>query len=117
MADRLKKIMRQRKDTRSADAQAYRSWYKTSRWQRMAQSCYVRDNYTCQRTGILLSGKYPAPNSPVANHKVPHKGDPALFWDPENIETVAKVVHDSAIQSEERTGKAMVVTGEDGWPV
>jgi hypothetical protein len=38
----------------------------------------------------------------VANHKIPHRGDPVLFWDINNIETVTKAVHDSLIQSEER---------------
>lgn len=104
-------------DTRSKEAQAWRGWYKTARWQRLAKACYVRDNYTCQRTGMILGGKYPAPNSPVANHKVPHKGDPVLFWDPDNIETIAKVVHDSPVQSEERTGRKILSIGEDGWPL
>lgn len=105
-----------RPDTRSAEAQAYRGWYKTARWQKLAWSCYVRDRFTCQRTGEVLTGRYPAPNSPVANHKVAHKGNPTLFWDPDNIETVAKRVHDSDIQSEERTGKTKAAIGVDGWP-
>lgn len=62
----------------------------------------MRDLYTCQRTGVLAIGKYPAPNSPVANHKRPHRGNPALFWDIDNIETVTKAVHDSIVQAEEQ---------------
>lgn len=65
----------------------------------------MRDNYTCQRTGVLCVGKHPAPDSPVANHRVPHRGDPVLFWDPDNIETVSKEVHDSLIQAEERAAE------------
>lgn len=88
---------------RDRDAQVpWRKWYFTAEWKRMKQAAHVRDNYTCQRTGILCIGKYPAPNSPVANHKVPHHGDPKLFWDLNNIETVAKSVHDGEIQSQER---------------
>lgn len=63
---------------------------------------HVRDLFTCRRTGILLVGKYPEPDSPVANHKTPHRGDPKLFWDPDNIETIAKSVHDSEVQREEQ---------------
>jgi 5-methylcytosine-specific restriction protein A len=63
---------------------------------------FVRDGYVCQRTGVLCAGKYPAPNSPVANHKKPHRGDLALFWDEDNVETVSKAVHDSVIQAEEQ---------------
>lgn len=101
MAQRLKST-RTIRDTRySADA-TVRSWYKSKRWESLRQQVFVRDLYTCQRTGELCIGKHPAANSPVANHKVPHRGDPELFWDISNIETVTKAVHDGVIQSEER---------------
>lgn len=80
----------------------WRKWYKTERWEKLRRAVFLRDHYRCQRTGELCVGKHPAPNSPVANHKVRHKGDPDLFWDINNIETVSKAVHDSLIQSEER---------------
>jgi len=93
---------REIRDTRySADA-TVRSWYKSERWQELRRQVFARDLYTCQRSGELCIGKHPAPNSPVANHKIPHHGDPELFWDIDNIETVTKAVHDSLIQSEER---------------
>ncbi len=84
---------------------AWRAWYKTKRWADLRLSTFVRDGFTCQRSGVLCAGKHPAPNSPVANHKRPHKGDAALFWDPDNIETVSKAVHDSLIQAEERAAR------------
>ena len=80
----------------------WRAWYKTERWRRLRHEVFVRDLYKCQRTGVLCIGKHPAPNSPVANHKVPHKGNPDLFWDINNLEPVSKEVHDGLIQSEER---------------
>lgn len=80
----------------------WRAWYNTERWRKLRMQVFVRDHFVCQRSGAVCVGRYPAPNSPVANHKVPHRGDPALFWDPNNIETVTKEVHDSLIQSEER---------------
>ena len=85
-----------------------RSLYGTKRWADLKLATFVRDAYVCQRSGVLCIGKHPAPNSPVANHKIPHRGDLALFWDPANIETVTKEVHDSIIQAEEQavpTGK------------
>jgi 5-methylcytosine-specific restriction protein A len=82
----------------------WRGWYKLKRWAVLRLEVFVRDEYRCQRTGVLCAGKHPAPDSPVANHKIPHRGDPVLFWDPNNIETVTKAVHDSIIQSEERAG-------------
>jgi 5-methylcytosine-specific restriction enzyme A len=89
-------------DRRRDSEQAWRAWYRTKRWADLKQAVHVRDNYTCQRTGVLCVGKHPAPNSPVANHIRPHRGDPDLFWDPENIETVSKEVHDGLIQKEEQ---------------
>lgn len=81
----------------------WRAWYKTARWQRLKERVHIRDLYTCQRTGVLVIGKYPAPNSAVANHKIPHRGDPELFWDEDNIETVSKAYHDREIQKAEQS--------------
>lgn len=83
-------------------SQPWKAWYKTARWRRLREQVLVRDAYTCQRTGQVLAGKHPAPDSPVVNHKRPHRGDEALFWDIDNLETVSKAVHDSAIQAEEQ---------------
>lgn len=80
----------------------WKSWYKTARWRKLRAEVLLRDAYICQRTGQLCSGKHPAPNSPVVNHRRPHRGDPVLFWDPDNLETVTKEVHDGAIQAEEQ---------------
>lgn len=80
----------------------WRAWYSTAEWQALRLRVFVRDAYTCQRTGELCTGKHPAPNSPVANHKRPHRGNRELFFDETNIETVTKAVHDSTIQAEEQ---------------
>lgn len=91
-------------DKTRTGAQPWRAWYKTSRWQRLRISVFTRDGYVCQRTGVLLTGKHPAPDSPVADHKRPHRGDPALFWEIDNIETVSKAYHDGAKQAQEKRG-------------
>jgi len=90
-------------DRKREQAQDWRSWYRTKRWADLRRFVFVRDRYVCQRSGALAIGKHPAPNSPVANHKRPHRGDPVLFWDPENIETVTKEVHDGLIQKDEQS--------------
>jgi 5-methylcytosine-specific restriction protein A len=84
----------------------FRAWYKTARWQRLRDMVIKRDLYTCQQTGVLLTGKHPAPNSPVVDHIKRHNGDPELFWDPTNLQTVSKEFHDSTKQSLERRGLA-----------
>ncbi|WP_312814429.1 HNH endonuclease [Brevundimonas sp.] len=87
---------------RERDNAPWRTWYKTARWRALRQKVLVRDAYTCQRTGVICGGTYPADDSPVVNHKQPHRGDVALFWDESNLETVSKAVHDSVIQREEQ---------------
>lgn len=79
----------------------WRRWYWSPQWRELRLRVFLRDGFKCQRTGVLCDGRHPAPNSPVANHKLPHRGDPTLFWDINNIETVSKAVHDSQIQAEE----------------
>lgn len=106
MAPRIATFREVRDRGYSPDAKV-RGWYKSKRWQDLRLEAFQRDLWRCQRTGQLCVAKHPAPDSPVANHKVPHKGDPALFWDLNNIETVSKAVHDSDIQSEERRGAAL----------
>jgi 5-methylcytosine-specific restriction protein A len=83
--------------------QPWRAWYKTAKWQRLKAKVHKRDLYTCQKTGVLVTGKYPAPNSAVADHKKPHRGDPVLFWDEDNIETVSKAYHDAEKQRQEQS--------------
>jgi 5-methylcytosine-specific restriction endonuclease McrA len=92
----------QQSPRRQRDNAPWRAWYGTARWQRLRQEVLIRDAYTCQRTGLICGGKYPAPDSPTVNHKKPHRGNEALFWDIDNLETVSKAEHDAAIQREEQ---------------
>lgn len=87
-------------DHRSPEAQAYRHLYKTAAWQRQRWAILVRDQFTCQSCG-RLEGKT---SQLVADHKTPHRGDLDLFWSEANLWTLCKPCHDSAKQSEERTG-------------
>lgn len=101
MAPKLK-TAREVRDTRySPDAQV-RSWYKSKRWQDLRDAVLTRDLYTCQKTGVLLTGKHPAPNSPVVDHVIPHHGDERLFWDINNLQAVSKEYHDGEKRSQEQ---------------
>lgn len=81
---------------------SWRKWYKTERWRKLRHVILLRDNYTCQRTGVLCIGRYPAENSAVIDHKKAHRGDERLFWDQENLHVVSKAYHDSEKQKQER---------------
>lgn len=88
------------------DAAPWRHLYKTARWQKLRLRVFLRDTYTCRQTGVLLSGKHPAPNSPVADHIIAHRGDPTLFWDEANVQTVSKAWHDAEKQRQEARERA-----------
>ncbi|QAZ46132.1 endonuclease [Mesorhizobium sp. Pch-S] len=89
------------RDRQRQQTSEWRAWYKTARWQKLRRKVLKRDFYTCQRTGVLLIGKHPAPNSPVVDHKKAHRGNPELFWDEKNLHAVSKAYHDSTKQAEE----------------
>lgn len=91
------------RDQKRSAAQPWRNWYKLKRWRDLRLEVFKRDNYRCRRTGEFCGGKHPDRNSPVANHIMPHRGDPILFWDINNLETVSKETHDSLIQKEEQS--------------
>ena len=40
----------------------------------------------------------------VADHIEPHKGDPRLFWNPRNLQSMAQHCHDKYKASQERGG-------------
>ena len=83
-----------------------KDWLNTARWQRLRMKVLERDQFICRQTGVMLIGEYPAPNSPVVDHIKPHRGNPDLFWDEENLQSVSKEWHDAEKQSLERRGLA-----------
>lgn len=75
-----------------------RQAYKTARWQRLRWQVLERDMFTC---GIC--GRVEAVTSRlVADHRKPHRGVEALFWDEANLWCLCKACHDGAKQREER---------------
>ncbi len=92
----------QQDGTRRRDqVQHWRRWYKTARWQKLRWSILVRDLFTC-----AMCKRIEADTSQlVADHRVPHRGDEARFWDEGNLQCLCKGCHDSAKQSVERRGR------------
>jgi 5-methylcytosine-specific restriction endonuclease McrA len=93
-------------DSGEDKARRSKDYLNTARWQRLRLQILQRDGYVCQQTGVALVGKYPAPDSPVVDHKIPHRGDPDMFWDEENLQAVSKEWHDREKQSLEKRGLA-----------
>lgn len=98
----------------------YRSLYADLRWRGphgIRHQALARDLYTCQRCGCLLvTTNRHHPQAAVVNHKTPHKGDPTLFFDLQNTESVCKNDHDALIQREEARGYT-IGSNIDGRPV
>lgn len=82
----------------------WRKWYYTKAWKELRLRTLTRDGFVCQKTGAMLSGRHPEPNSPVVDHIVPHRGDADLFWDENNLQSVTKQWHDSVKSVIERAG-------------
>ncbi|WP_085025281.1 HNH endonuclease [Ensifer aridi] len=78
----------------------WRSWYKTARWQKLRMNVLIRDRFTCQMVGC---GRIePETSQLVADHKIQHHGDEALFWDENNLQCMCKPCHDKLKQKDER---------------
>lgn len=79
------------------------------RW-RKARLAFLQNHPLCRMCGeegrITVAG--------VVDHKIPHRGDLALFWDQSNWQPLCKPHHDRHKQSLERGGS---VIGLDGWPL
>lgn len=92
------------RDQQRSKLAPWRKWYNLKRWKDLRIVILTRDLWICQATGVLLTDIPNQPNSAIVDHMIPHRGDPALFWDPENLRSVSKEWHDSAKQSQERGG-------------
>lgn len=89
----------------------YDRLYKTSSWQAARAAHLARYPLCdlCQQRGLLAAAN-------VVNHRIPHKGDLALFRDPLNLQSVCRACHDGAIRSYELTGR-MRGCDVDGMPL
>ncbi len=99
-------------DQRSPEAQAYRKWYYTKRWQslRIRQLTITPLCERCESRGHIRPAT-------VCHHKQAHKGNQALFFDPLNLASSCADCHDVDEQRIEHGGKARQQVGADGWPI
>ena len=81
-------------------AQPWRALYNTKEWQRLRWSVLQDALFTCAMCGQAEANTAKL----VCDHKLPHRGDPGLFWDRGNLQCLCKGCHDSRKQSMERRG-------------
>lgn len=80
----------------------WRKWYGSRRWKALRRLVLDRDEYRCQTP---TCGRIEADTSQlVADHKRAHRGDPALFWDVTNLQTLCKTCHDSLKKAHDLKG-------------
>ena|SRR5882762_8685182 len=84
--------------------------YGKARWKKLAH--YHRSQHPlcvmCLEHGVVTAAE-------IVDHIVPHHGDPQLFFDPKNLQSMCKNHHDGAKQQIERSGFERTI-GTDGWP-
>ncbi|WP_226782741.1 HNH endonuclease [Oceaniglobus trochenteri] len=90
-------------DASRKERHAWRAWYGTAAWQRLRWSVLVAARFTCVRCGQVMSDTAML----VADHKVAHRGDRALFWDRANLQCMCKPCHDGAKQREETAARGL----------
>lgn len=78
-------------ETRSAGKRGY-----GSRWQKFSRN-YLKEHPLCVR--CQKEGKYV--RATVVDHIKPHRGDPKLFWDVENMQPLCKSCHDRKTRRED----------------
>jgi len=88
-------------DQDRAERHPWRAWYGTARWRALAKKIKLRDLFTCKRCGLIDGNK----RGVEADHRIPHRGDPVLFWDEDNLQTLCKSCHSSAKQKEEAAAR------------
>ena len=85
--------------------------YDSAKWQRL-RAWQLANHPLCRM--CMDAGKYTSAR--VVDHIVPHRGDPAVFHDQSNLQSLCAACHDRVKQSEERRGFSRAV-GSDGRPV
>lgn len=106
----------------------YHHLYNRSDWRRRLRPAHLKKEPLCRaclRRGIVNDGSLTASGERQSNlrrrflvvdHIIPHRGDEALFFDPENFQTLCPDDHDQNKQRLEARGYSEE-RGDDGWPL
>jgi 5-methylcytosine-specific restriction enzyme A len=92
------------------EPEPWRRWYFTPQWRALRAAQLAREPLC--RMCHDMGRQSPAT---VADHRRPHRGDRALFFDPANLDSLCRLHHDATKRRHER-GRLTVALGVDGWP-
>ena len=73
--------------------------YDTTRWKR-ARAAFLRANPLC----VMCEQQGRTTLATTVDHKVPHRGDPAKFWDQDGWQGLCATDHSAAKQELEKSG-------------
>jgi len=76
-------------------------WYKSRAWQQL-RSAQLSAHPYCQCPHH--KGKDRSAVATIVDHKTPHRGNKAVFFDRKGLQSMTKQCHDSFKQSQERGG-------------
>ena len=95
---------------RSADAMLYRRLYFTPQWRRLRRAQLAAHPFCrmCEAMGRTTPATIP-------DHITPHRGNPALFFDPDNLQSLCSP-HHSSTKARIEHGRRINGVGVDGWP-
>ena len=94
-----------------AESAAWQHLYKRKRWLDLRERQLTLEPLCrfCLATEEVTAAE-------VVDHIKQHKGDEALFFDPDNLQSLCRHHHDSAKQAMER-GRKVFAYGADGYPI
>jgi 5-methylcytosine-specific restriction protein A len=105
-------LSKKRRDyLRSDEAKEYRKLYSTQRW-RKGRLAHLRAHPLC----VYCAAMDQVTAATVVDHRVPHKGDLDLFYDPNNYQSLCAPCHDGAKSREESIGYSDAFD-VDGYPI
>lgn len=79
---------------------------------RQYREAFLKSNPFCVK--CQARGRVSAANT--VDHITPHRGDPSLFWNPENHQALCAACHSGPKQAEDHRGFSEAV-GADGLPI
>lgn len=82
----------------------WRAWYDTAEWKRLRDEVFLDALFTCAICGTAKADPANRKGMPglICDHKVPHRGERALFFMRSNLQCLCKPCHDRIKQREER---------------
>lgn len=92
-------------DARRRAEKPWRAWYGTPQWKKL-RAHQLRQEPLCR----MCKDMSRIVAASVADHKIPHKGDAALFFDAQNLQSLCATHHNSTKARDEARGR---VTGAD----